>query len=327
MYMMPRQKPKASILIPTCNQENFIGSCVASALAQTYNNLEVIVSDDASNDKTEQIVRRFLDDPRFRYERNPANIGRVGNYRRLLYELASGDWVLMLDGDDCLVTPSYVAQALELALSAPDVVLVFGKVLQGDDIGAATVSNCAQGYQPSLVDGTKFFLQHPPFYDIMPLHLSCLFRRDVAIQTDCYRHDILSTDLESFYRLMIGHKAGFLDEVAGLWRQHARNASRSSSSEVCAKNLMVFTGPCEYAYSLGISSNAELTRWLRKGAARYFLGCLARMLADAHLLEALRFARYVANFDIGILGHVMIRVVRRIFDLWPRRDAARATTK
>jgi hypothetical protein len=76
---------------------------------------------------------------------------------------------------------------------------------------------------------------------------------------------------------------------------------------------MVFTGPSEYAYSLGISSNAELTRWIRRGAARYFLGCLARMLADARLLEALRFAKYVTNFDIGILGHVMIRVVRRIF--------------
>jgi hypothetical protein len=37
------------------------------------------------------------------------------------------------------------------------------------------------------------------------------------------------------------------------------------------------------------------------------------MLADARLLEALRFAKYVTNFDIGILGHVMIRVVRRIF--------------
>lgn len=325
--MMPRHNPKASILIPTFNQEQFIGSCIASALAQTYNNLEVIVSDDASNDKTEQIARRFLDDPRFRYERNPANIGRVSNYRRLLYELATGDWVLMLDGDDCLVTRSYVAQALELALSAPDVALVFGKVLQGEEVGASTVSNCAQGYQPSLVDGTKFFLQHPPFYDIMPLHLSCLFRRDIAIQTDCYRYDILSTDLESFYRLMIGHKAGFLDEVAGLWRQHDRNASRHFSYEVCSKNLMVFTGPCEYAYSLGISSNAELKRWLRKGAARYFLGCLARMLAAARLLEALRFAGHVANFDIGILGHVMIRVIRRTFWFRLRREAPRATTK
>ena len=84
---MPRSNPRVSILIPTFNQEQFIDSCVASALDQTYDNLEVIVSDDASSDSTAQIARRFLTDPRVRWERNPINIGRVDNYRRLLYEL------------------------------------------------------------------------------------------------------------------------------------------------------------------------------------------------------------------------------------------------
>jgi glycosyltransferase involved in cell wall biosynthesis len=310
---MPKSHPRVSILIPTFNQENFIGSCIASALAQTYDNLEVIVSDDGSNDSTEQIARRFLTNPRVRYERNPRNIGRVNNYRRLLYELASGDWVLMLDGDDCLVNSNYVARAMELALSAPDIVLVFGKVLQGQDIRSSRMSHHTLGLQP-LMDGTEFFLRHPPFYDVTPPHMTCLFRRDIAIRIACYRHDILSTDLESFYRLMIGHRIGFVDEVAGFWRQHDRNISRRVSSEACAKNLIVFTGPREYADSLSLSSASELQRWLRRGAARYMLGCLLQMLAARHLLEALRFTGHVLMFDMGIFGHAIARVLRRI--LW-----------
>src|SRR5258708_1226983 len=130
---MPNSNPTVSILIPTYNQEKFIDTCVTSALNQTYDNLEVIVIDDASDDPPRGVVGRALADPRLRYERNATNIGRVSNYRRLLCELASGDWVLMLDGDDYFINPEYVADAVELALSAPDVVLVFGKLRQGPD--------------------------------------------------------------------------------------------------------------------------------------------------------------------------------------------------
>jgi glycosyltransferase involved in cell wall biosynthesis len=301
--------PRVSILIPTYNQEKFIGTCVTSALNQTYDNLEVIVGDDASDDATGDVVRRALADPRLRYERNATNIGRVSNYRRLLCELASGDWVLMLDGDDYLINPEYVADAMELALSAPDVVLVFGRLRQGPDEARSKASIAVPGLQP-LMDGTKFFLQHPPFYDAMPYHMTCLFRRAAAIRSQFYRHDILSTDLESIYRLMIGHKIGYVDEIAGLWRQHDDNASKSSSYHACASNLTAFTGPFQYAASLGIFSRAELKAWLRKGATRYFLLYLGRMLADARLLDAVRFTGHMMTIDLGIVGHAIGRVVR-----------------
>jgi glycosyltransferase involved in cell wall biosynthesis len=306
---MPNSNPTVSILIPTYNQEKFIDTCVTSALNQTYDNLEVIVSDDASDDATREVVGRALADPRLRYERNATNIGRVSNYRRLLCELASGDWVLMLDGDDYFINPEYVADAVELALSAPDVVLVFGKLRQGPDEARSKASIAVPGLQP-LMDGTEFFLQHPPFYDATPHHMTCLFRRTAAIRSQFYRHDILSTDLESFYRLMIGHKIGYLDEVAGLWRQHDDNASKNSSYHACASNLTVFTGPFQYAASLGIFSRAELNAWLRKGATRYFLLYLGRMLADARLLDAVRFTGYMITIDLGIAGHAIGRVVR-----------------
>jgi len=307
---MPSSNPRVSILIPTYNQVKFIAPCIASALDQTYDNLEAIVSDDASNDSTEQIVGQFLSDRRLRYERHSTNIGRLNNYRRLLYELASGDWVLMLDGDDCLLNSNYILHAVELALSAPDVVLVFGKVLEGQGISKSRVST-HMGLQP-VMTGTEFFLRHPPFYDVTPPHMTCLFRRDVAIRTHCYRHDILSTDLESFYRLMIGHRIGFVDEIAGLWRQHDRNLSKRLSLEACSKNLIVFTGPRGYASSLGLSSESELQKWVRRGAARYVLGCLRQMFEARDLLEALRFAGYVLTFDVGIFGHAIARVARRI---------------
>jgi hypothetical protein len=216
----------------------------------------------------------------------------------------------MLDGDDCLVNPSYVARAVDLALSAEDVVLVFGKHLSGPDVDTATVCNSATELPP-LMDGSAFFLQHPPFFDVQPAPQTCLVRRDAATRIGFYRYDILSSDFESYYRLMIGHKIGFVDEIAALWRQHARNASKTGSYEAYRENFKALTGPHDNAGSLQVFSARDLKAWLRKGAARYFLFCLYQLLAMGRIWDALRLSGYMLSVDPGIAGHAVGRLVRR----------------
>jgi glycosyltransferase involved in cell wall biosynthesis len=307
---MSSAHPKVSILIPTFNQEEFIGACISSALQQTYRNLEVVVSDDASTDATERIAREFLSDARFRYDRNQVNMGRVGNYRRLLNELASGDWMLMLDGDDCLVNREYIAHAVDLARSEASIVLVFGKHLSGPDVPSSTLCNAAPGLPP-VIDGSAFFLQHPPFGEVEPKALTCLVRRDLAVSIDFYRYDIISSDFESYYRLMLGHKIGFLDEISGLWRQHERNASKTCSYEIYRNNFKAILGPYENARSMQIASPSKLRAWLRQSAARHFLFCLHRLLAGGRTWGGLRLAAYVLKLDPGIIVVALSRVIRR----------------
>lgn len=77
--------PLVTIMIPTYNQSAFIVEAVESALMQDYENLEVIVLDDCSDDNTQKLLQAFNSDSRFYYHRNKKNIGRVKNYRKLLY--------------------------------------------------------------------------------------------------------------------------------------------------------------------------------------------------------------------------------------------------
>jgi glycosyltransferase involved in cell wall biosynthesis len=104
-----------SILIPTFNQAGYIGQAVKSALQQDWPELEVVVSDDGSSDDTQHVLEKYHDDERVRLSRNAENLGRVGNYRKCLYELANGDWALILDGDDYLIDSSYISKAMSLA--------------------------------------------------------------------------------------------------------------------------------------------------------------------------------------------------------------------
>ena len=78
--------PLISVMIPTYNQPQYIAQAVESALAQDYEKLEIVVSDDSTNDATEKLLQPYLADKRFSYFRNPAQLGRVANYRKLLFD-------------------------------------------------------------------------------------------------------------------------------------------------------------------------------------------------------------------------------------------------
>ena len=112
-----KDHPLVTVMIPTFNQADFVGEAIESAARQDYPNLEVVICDDASTDGTQAVAERFAGDVNIRYYRNTNNIGRVANYRRLLYELANGAWVINLDGDDCFLDRHYIRRAMSIALS------------------------------------------------------------------------------------------------------------------------------------------------------------------------------------------------------------------
>lgn len=103
--------PKVTVGIPTRNRREYVMEAIRSVLAQTYENLEVIVSDNQSSDDTWEHLSA-TGDPRVKAIHQHVDIGMVGNFNAVL-EAASGDFFLLLSDDD-LLKPS----ALE-KLTAP----------------------------------------------------------------------------------------------------------------------------------------------------------------------------------------------------------------
>lgn len=112
-------EPKFTIGIPTYNRSVTLRRSIESALDQTYPNVEVLVSDDASTDDTAEMVRSFGD--RVRYHRNPENI-RVWPNFSLLTGLATGRYFSWLQDDDVLM-PDFAARAVRALTMADDVTL------------------------------------------------------------------------------------------------------------------------------------------------------------------------------------------------------------
>ena len=94
--------PKVSILIPVFNREDFISECIQSALDQDYENIEIIIVDNCSTDRTWHICQQFADaHGQIKAYRNEDNIGPVENWRRCA-EKSSGALSKILFSDDLI---------------------------------------------------------------------------------------------------------------------------------------------------------------------------------------------------------------------------------
>ncbi len=92
---------KVSIIIPAYNVERFIGECIKSVLAQTYENIEVVVVDDGSSDGTADAVSEIAaTDPRVKLIRNGR--GGVSIARNTALNNATGDFIMSVDSDDVI---------------------------------------------------------------------------------------------------------------------------------------------------------------------------------------------------------------------------------
>jgi glycosyltransferase involved in cell wall biosynthesis len=122
------QKPEVSILIPVYNRENFIVDAIESACRQTLGNIEIIVVDNCSTDRTHDVARRLAEgDSRIKVYQNAANVGPVLNWQRCI-SLATADIAKILWSDDWM-DPDYLEKTVPMLLENNDVGFVYTSVM------------------------------------------------------------------------------------------------------------------------------------------------------------------------------------------------------
>lgn len=130
-------RPFISVIIPVFNQQGLVAQCLDSVLAQSFQDLEVIVINDGSTDETAKVVARFADSDKRVRLLSQAN-GGAGVARNLGLPHARGQYVHFLDADDWLEPEAY-ALLVEQARQAPDVELLLFQYNVVDHVtGAAT---------------------------------------------------------------------------------------------------------------------------------------------------------------------------------------------
>ena len=160
--------PRVSVLIPTYNAGRYLGAALESVLGQTYQDFEIIVVDDGSEDDTAAVAARY---PQVRYFYN-AHSG-ISVTRNLAISKAKGEIIAFLDADD-MWAPDKLEKQVAYLDRYPECQLVFTLVENFFD-GAADTMNQRQEQ-----------LLHSNVENCLP---SCCIRRDVFEKYGVFRED------------------------------------------------------------------------------------------------------------------------------------------
>ena len=131
---MTDTRPLVSIGMPVYNGEKFLRRTLESLLAQDYDDFELIISDNASEDATQAICLEYAArDERIRYYRNATNRGMLWNFDRV-FHLSSGEY-FMWAGDHDLWDKSFISTCLDVLTRNPQAVLCYSEAIGIDANG------------------------------------------------------------------------------------------------------------------------------------------------------------------------------------------------
>ena len=246
----------ASIALPVRNGEHTLARVVESVLGQSHDHLELVISDNASTDGTEEICRHFAArDERVVYHRHPTDVGLLNNFRAAA-ELTRGDYLRWI-GDSDHLEEDYLARTLACFVEEDRRVLVTTRVCYVDELGRTTVD---ESYVPAALDSPDplvrfsemLSLMARPYTYLDPLY--GLMRREVALLA---RRNLLGEDQVFAARLAL----------AGRWGHVPAVLARRDRSETPVADLVGLLGvPRWHAHARDLIQSRELLTWIDASA-------------------------------------------------------------
>lgn len=227
-----------SIIMPTYNNAEYICASVNSVLNQSYENWELIIIDDCSNDGTEDILNDFTD-TRIRYYKNELNYGAAISRNRAL-QIARGRWIAFLDSDD-LWHPEKIEKQLRFMKENDFAVSCCGYAVIDRDGKLASYSITA----PSAID---YRVLHRYCY---PGALTVMYDFEVIglLQIE----DLKKNNDYALWLLAVKKaEMHYLDDCLALYRKHGGSISSGNKVKLIKHHYRLFRKSQKYgaAYSL-----------------------------------------------------------------------------
>lgn len=253
-----KNQPLVSICIPTYNGADYIVQAMDSALAQTYPNLEIVVSDDASVDTTLELITSYKNKtsiPIYIHHHTPNGIGANWNH---CITKAKGKYIKFLFQDDILL-PECVATMVKVMDAYDDVGIVASKrefIVESSFLDASasqwitTYGNLQQHLNLPVVDGMSF-IDHSLFgrsdFFESPMNkigepTTMLFKKELIAKIGPFREDLKQVlDYEFCYRVLPSQKIAVLQTPLVQFRLHgAQTTVVNKYSDAYAQDYKIY---------------------------------------------------------------------------------------
>ena len=228
---MVGNKLSVSIGLPVFNGEDYLRQSIDSILAQTYENFELIISDNASTDRTQQICREYAKrDSRISFHESERNFGATWNFNRV-FMLSSGVYFKWAAHDDVL-GPDFLQKCVNVLDNDPSVVLCHSKTGCIDERGTL-VGN----YDEMRLDRINSVKPQERFADLMSGRNSCwaifgVMRAGSLRKTPLYG-DYIGADRNLLAELGLMGKIYEIPEYLFFRRGHVKAYTNRYYSKAC----------------------------------------------------------------------------------------------
>jgi glycosyltransferase involved in cell wall biosynthesis len=278
-------EPLISVVTPVYNGERYLGECIESVLAQTYQNWEYIISDNRSTDRSGEIAERYAQrDPRVRVVRNDEYLEIIPNWNRALRQIsAESKYCKVVHADD-LLFPECLAEMVRLAEEHPSVGMVGSLQLRGAKVQLDDVI----AYPVSVVPGRE--ICRSTFLGggfVFGTPTTVLIRADlIRARERFYNEENLHADTEACFDVLRESDFGFLHKVVTYTRPHPEAMGKTAArlNTFIAGRTILLT-----RYGRTYLSRDEYRRRLARHVVRY-----AQLLARSFFTGRLRDPRFRA---------------------------------
>lgn len=230
--MKNHEEPLISVTICTYNGERYLSQTIESVLNQTHSNLELIIVDDGSTDKTVDIVKNYQKkDRRIKFFMQPHQ-GFAASRNKALQE-SCGDWIAIIDHDD-LCYPSRLEKQLSLSRSYPEADLCFCDTDHIDEHNRVIDSQFAHfkldnnPYIEKNMAG-NMLLQLGGFIDSESVFIKKGIAEKYGMVDTKY---LYAADYEFFIRLGFEVNLCFTREKLSAWRVHNKQATWNNKAKL-----------------------------------------------------------------------------------------------
>jgi glycosyltransferase involved in cell wall biosynthesis len=270
----------ATIAIPTYNRLAFLKEAVASAQAQTYAPVEILIGDDGPTDAIGEWCRKVVrQDPRVRYQRNARNLGLAGNWNALA-DAAQGEFLVVI-GDDDLLLPDFVSRLAAAIEPSANVTFANHHLIneRGDRLEPATLEHTRRFRRDRLPPGNLANAEAWVWQNVVPMSAALVRTQDVRRLR--FKEDLNTPEIELFLRLAQGGgKFVFVPDYLAEYRTHAQSATTAG---LWGERL------AEYLLPLPAGPDAEPFK--REFMAALLVGAVSHCLIAGDRDRALKFLR------------------------------------
>lgn len=249
---------KITIIIPTYNRLFQLNECIDSIMKQTYQNFEIIIIDDSTNNDTKNVYENHAD-KRIKYLKNKKNLG-MGLNRQKGYLLAKGDYVIFCDDDDYYIDNNYFNDAIEIFNDIKINMICSNSYINYED------SNTYVSYKLNMDDiiDTNYYLKTFQFASKKPTStFPAIFRKEILDKAN-FKNMKMMNDSSIYLRaLIIDGKVKVNKKIIGIYRMHSENDTLNVKADFTLENL----NEKKYIYNylkINKKYNFNLKKWYNK---------------------------------------------------------------